>query len=108
MKLFGMIFLIFSGCSHFEYANIYFADTANKYRCDAQAYPQSMIEDYLNPNLENLKKAEEITGYSNCSTTKVDENSVLWSCEKPTPYSTFTTTKLANCHKFMSDNGLKQ
>jgi hypothetical protein len=107
LKIFGSFLFLLTGCSHLEYANIYFADTANKYRCDAQTYTQSMIEEYLNPTPENLKEAERITGYSDCTSTKPDSDSVLWSCKKPSPYTTLTTTKLAICHKFMSDNGLK-
>lgn len=108
MFKFFVIGLLLAGCAHIEHKAIYFADTANKHKCDPRVFSEELINSMLHPSQDSLKKAEESSGYSDCVATNPDSNSMLWSCKKPIPYMSFSTTKLAHCHKFMNDNNLKQ
>ena len=85
---------------------IYFADTAKKHTCDPKVFDESLVNQMLNPSVSDLKQAQDSSGYSDCTSLKPDPDSSLWTCKKPIPYSSFSTTKLANCHKFMADNKL--
>jgi uncharacterized protein YfaT (DUF1175 family) len=103
------IFLFVSACSHldFEQIALYTAENNGKFRCD----PMMLLKkDYsglkkYNTN-ETLRKFEESSGYSECSSRFEDDDTVYTECKKPMIYKSITTTKRAFCHKFMVDNKL--
>jgi hypothetical protein len=96
-----------ASCSHMQYGVVYTADTTKKAKCDPLVYTEAIIEDMFKPiTNETMKKAEEYTGYSECTVTYPDKDAVLTDCKKPILYKGYLSKKKAGCDKFMFDNKL--
>jgi hypothetical protein len=53
------------------------------------------------------KGFEQHSGYSNCKHSMVADSTYLIECKAPVLYKRLTTTSLAQCDKFMTENKLK-
>ena len=99
--------VLFSSCAHHKYGVLYSADTTKKGKCDPVPYTEATIEAIFNKVSSNeMKQYEEQSGYSECTVSYPDKDSILSECKKPISYKGYLSKKRAGCDKFMSDNKL--
>lgn len=102
-----LIALLSSACAHHQYGVLYSADTTKKGKCDPIPYTEATIEAIFNKlGNDEMQKAEEQSGYSECTVSYPDKDSILSECKKPIIYKGYLSKKRAGCDKFMSDNKL--
>lgn len=92
-----------SSCAFQPYRAIYVADTAGVNKCQVSAAQEWMV-DFEKHDMEAF---ENYSGYSECELAEKSKATMIVSCKKPTPYSSITTWKMADCHKFMNDNKIQ-
>ncbi len=108
----ALFIVLVNGCAGLQPQIVYIADNMKKTKCDASMYDKMVVDAMFKPiesySAEEMKKAEEMSGYSECTSTSPDLDSRLTICKKPVLYKMFMSKKQANCHKFMVDNSLIQ
>lgn len=109
-KLFVILFLLasLSSCSSFQYAPLYMADNMKGYKCQGQVWDQATIDDMFNyvEKKDDQNKYEALTGYSECTHKRINEDTMESVCLKPVVYKSFMSKKKAECDKFLVDNKL--
>jgi hypothetical protein len=103
-----LMLLLASSCAVLipKYGNMYYADTAGTYKCDATVMDMSIVNIDTFKNM-NIKDFENHSGYSECKNTLSSEDTAIVECKTPTLYRRVASTKMAQCHKFLADNNIK-
>lgn len=108
MKVLLLPLLLMTSCAGLipNYGNMYYADSAGTYKCDATVADMSIINIDTFKNMD-MKEFEKHSGYSECKNTFSDADSVIVECKQPAAYKRVASTKMAQCHKFLADNNIK-
>lgn len=104
MRLFLMALMLVAVSSCATPVSIFTADTVGKFQCQGVVINNDILDKILNPSASEIEASQSATGYSDCTSSKVGEYSVLFECKKPIKYFSFTSTKIAECHKFMAEH----